>query len=150
MISCRVARYSAAFVCKSMEIYGNPCRITRSTVQNLICYRMSVSRASGTLCCSVFGRFCVSRFRIGVTLGLIFMKIMEDNGWKVKNGPQEWHIDVEWHMQCISYRLVSDPNRPKAEHIQFSYKICLSKPGLATPTERTIERPGAVGEGRGG
>ena len=44
---------------KSMEIHGNPCRITRSTLQNLICYRMSVSRASGTPCGSVFGRFCV-------------------------------------------------------------------------------------------
>ena len=95
---------------KSMEIHWNPWKSTRSTLQNLICYRMSVSRASGTPCGSVFGRFCVSRCRIGVTLGSIFMKIMEDNGRKVKNGPQEWHIDIEWHMQCISYRLVSDPN----------------------------------------
>ena len=52
-----------------MEIHGNPCRITRSTLQNLICYRMSVSRASGTPCGSVFGRFCVSRCQIGVNLG---------------------------------------------------------------------------------
>ena len=83
---------------KSMEIHGNPCRITRSTLQNLICYRMSVSRASGTPCGSVFGRFCVSRFRIGGTLGSIFMKIMEVNGRKVKNRPQKRHIDVEWHL----------------------------------------------------
>ena len=82
LISCLVARYSAFFVCKcveihgnpwkAMEIHGNPCRITRSTLQNLICYRMSVSRASGTPCGSVFGRFCVSRCRIGVTLGSIW------------------------------------------------------------------------------
>ena len=83
---------------KSIEVDGNPCRSTGSTLQNLICYRMSVSRASGTPCGSVFGRFCVSRCRIGVTLGSIFMKIMEDNGRKVKNGPQKWHIDVEWHL----------------------------------------------------
>ena len=51
-----------------MEIHGNPCRSTGSTLQNLICYRMSVSRASGTPCGSVFGRFCVSRSRTGVTL----------------------------------------------------------------------------------
>ena len=44
---------------KSMEIHGNPCRSTRSTLHNLICYRMSVSRASGTPCGSVFGRFSV-------------------------------------------------------------------------------------------
>ena len=55
-----------------MEIHGNPCRSTRSTLQNLICYRMSVSRASGTPCDSVFGRFCVSRCRTGVTLGSIW------------------------------------------------------------------------------
>ena len=60
LISCLVARYSAVFVFKSMEIHGNPCRITRSTLQNLICYRMSVSRAPGTPGGSVFGRFCVS------------------------------------------------------------------------------------------
>ena len=83
---------------RSMEIYGNPYRITRSTLQNLICYRMSVSRASGMPCGLVFGRFCVSRSRIGGTLGSIFMKIMEDNGRKVKNGPQKRHIEVEWHL----------------------------------------------------
>ena len=60
LISCLVARYSAVFVFKSIEIHGNPCRITRSTLQNQICYRMSVSRAPGTPCGSVFGRFCVS------------------------------------------------------------------------------------------
>ena len=40
------------------------------------------------------------------------MKIMEDNGRKMKNGTQKRHIDVEWHVQCISYRLLSDPNGP--------------------------------------
>ena len=38
------------------------------------------------------------RGQLGVTVGSIFMKIMENNGRKVKNGPQEWHIDVEWHL----------------------------------------------------
>ena len=79
LISCLVAWYSAVFVWKSMQIHGNPCRSTRSTLQNLIGYRMSISKASGTPCGSVFGRFCVSRARIGGTLGLTFMKVMEDN-----------------------------------------------------------------------
>ena len=35
---------------------------------------------------------------------------MEDNGWKVKTGPQKLQNDVEWHMQCTSYRLKSGPN----------------------------------------
>ena len=38
------------------------------------------------------------RAQLGVTLGSIFMKIMEDNGRKVKNGPPKRHIDVEWHL----------------------------------------------------
>ena len=32
------------------------------------------------------------------TLGPIFAQIMEDKGRKVKNGPQKWHVDVEWHV----------------------------------------------------
>ena len=59
LISCLVARYSTFFVFESMEIHWNPWKSTRSTLQNLICYRMSVSRASGTPCGSVFGRFFV-------------------------------------------------------------------------------------------
>ena len=42
----------------------------------------------------------------------ISIRIMEDNGRKVKNGAQKWHIDVEWPLLCISYRFVSDPNGP--------------------------------------
>ena len=38
------------------------------------------------------------RGQLGVTLGSIFMKIMEDNGRKVKNEPPKRHIDVEWHL----------------------------------------------------
>ena len=34
------------------------------------------------------------RGQLGVTLGSIFMKIMEDNGRKVKNGPPKRHVDV--------------------------------------------------------
>ena len=34
---------------------------------------------------------------------------MEDKGRKVKSGPQKWHVDVEWHVQCISFRFVSGP-----------------------------------------
>ena len=33
-----------------------------------------------------------------VTLGAIFLRIMEDNGRKVKNGPPKWQMDVEWHL----------------------------------------------------
>ena len=72
LISSLVAWYSAVLYLnqwKAKEIHGNPCRNTRSTLQNLICYRMSVSRVSGTPCGSVFGRFCVSRCHIGVNLG---------------------------------------------------------------------------------
>ena len=114
---------------RSIEIHGNPCRIARSTLQNLICYRMSVSRCPGTPCGSVFRRFCVSRCQIGVTLGSIFMKIMEDNGRKVKNGPQKRHIDVEWHMQCISYRLVSDPNGPISSKYTLFQRFLLVQDG---------------------
>ena len=57
--------------------------------------------------------------QLGVALGSIFMKIMEDNSPKVKNGPPKRHIDVEWHLQCISYRLVSDPNGPKSRIYSF-------------------------------
>ena len=57
------------------------------------------------------------------------MKIMEDNGRKVKNGPQEWHIDVEWHMQCISYRLVSDPNGPRNRIYSFFPHILMVQAG---------------------
>ena len=59
------------------------------------------------------------RGQLGVTLGSIFMKIMEDIGRKVKNGPPKRHIDVEWHLKCISYRLVSDPNGPKSRIYSF-------------------------------
>ena len=38
------------------------------------------------------------RGQLGVTLGSIFMKIMEDNTPKVKNGPPKRRIDVEWHL----------------------------------------------------
>ena len=62
-----------------MEIHGNPCRSTRSTLQNLICYRMSVSRASGTPCGSVFGRFCVSRCQTGAT-GVNFNDFINSSG----------------------------------------------------------------------
>ena len=36
--------------------------------------------------------------QLGVTLGSFFMKIMEDNSPKVKNGSPKRHIDVEWHL----------------------------------------------------
>ena len=36
--------------------------------------------------------------QLDIALKTIFIKIMEDNAWKVKNGPQIRHIDVEWHM----------------------------------------------------
>ena len=73
--------------CASMETHGNPCRSTRSTLQNLICYRMSVSRASGTPCGSVFGRFCVSRFvKLEQLCGKISWKL-----WKTMAG--KWKMD---------------------------------------------------------
>ena len=35
---------------------------------------------------------------LGVTLGPIFVEIMEDKRRKVKNGAQKWHVDVGWHL----------------------------------------------------
>ena len=32
------------------------------------------------------------------TLRPIFVKIVEDKGRKVKNGPPKGHVDVEWHV----------------------------------------------------
>ena len=37
---------------------------------------------------------------IGATLEQIFVEIVEDKGRKVKNGPQQWHVD-ERHVQCM-------------------------------------------------
>ena len=48
--------------------------------------------------------------QLDIALEALFIKLMEDNGRKVKNVPQEWHIDVERHFQRILYRLVSDPD----------------------------------------
>ena len=36
--------------------------------------------------------------QLGIALEAILIKIMEDNGRKVKNGPQKPHTDVEWHL----------------------------------------------------
>ena len=54
---------------------------------------------------------------------------MEDNGSKVRNRRQKWRIDVEWHMQCISYRLVSDPNGPRNKIYSFFPHILLVQAG---------------------
>ena len=75
------------------------------------------------------------------------MKIMDDKCRKVKNGPQEWHIDVEWHMQCISYRLVSDPNGPKSRIYSFFPHILMVQAG--PEYARAANNPAAKGGGRG-
>ena len=54
---------------------------------------------------------------------------MGDNGRKVKNVPQELHIDVERHLQCISYRLVSDPNGPISRIYSFLRHILRGQGG---------------------
>ena len=77
------------------------------------------------------------------------MKIMEDNGRKVKNGPQKRHIDVDLHVSCVSYLLVFGPSGSKNRKYSFLRRILLFKTGLATPTERTTEQSEAVGGGRG-
>ena len=70
-----------------LEIHGNPCRSTRSTLQNWICYRMSVSRASGTPCGSVFVRFCFARsVKLEQLCGKISWKL-----WKTMAG--KWKMD---------------------------------------------------------
>ena len=55
-------------------------------------------------------------------MGADFIKTMEGKVRKVKNGPQKPHIDVEWHMPYISYRLVSDPNGPTSRIYSFFQK----------------------------
>ena len=72
------------------------------------------------------------------------MKIMKDKGRKVKNAPQEWHIDVEWHLQYISYRLVSDPNGPISRIYSFFPHILLVKDGPddASRTKSLASRTG--------
>ena len=37
-------------------------------------------------------------FELNWAVGPIFVGIMEDKGRKVKNGPQKWHVDAEWHI----------------------------------------------------
>ena len=37
------------------------------------------------------------------------------------------HIDVEWHVQCISYRIVSGPNGSINRKYTFADVFCLSK-----------------------
>ena len=71
---------------------------------------------------------------LGATLGPIFGEIVEDDGRKVKHGPQKWHVDVEWHVECISFRFVSGPKGP----INRKYTIFpgfLSAPWVATHNE---------------
>ena len=72
-----------------------------------------------------------------IALEALFIKIMEDNGRKVKHVPQEWHIDVEWHLQCILYRLVSDPDGPINRKYTFSRHILRVQegPGDASRTK---------------
>ena len=55
------------------------------------------------------------------------MKIMEDNGRKVKNGPQEWHIDVDLHVECISYLLVFGPSGPINRKDTFCRRFLLQR-----------------------
>ena len=71
------------------------------------------------------------------------MKIMEDNGPKVKNGPQKWHIDIEWHLYCISYRFVSDPNGSINRIYSFPPHLLPSKGATSSPD------PTKRGAGRG-
>ena len=77
---------------------------------------------------------------LGATLGTIFVEIMEDKGRKVQNGPQKWHVDVEWHVQCISFRFVSGPKGPINRKYTFFPRILLVQGGPRTPTERTTEQ----------
>ena len=45
-----------------------------------------------------FNNFIQLLGHLGTTLGQVFVEIVEDQGRKVKNRPQKWHVDVEWHM----------------------------------------------------
>ena len=67
--------------------------------------------------------------QLDIALEALFIKIMEDNGRKVKNVPQEWHIDVEWCFQRILYRLVSAPDGPINKKYTFSPGILLVQDG---------------------
>ena len=59
---------------------------------------------------------------------------------KAKDGPQKRHLHVEWHMQCISYRPVSEPNVPINRILIFVCIFCLSKTGLRPPSVQTTEQ----------
>ena len=84
---------------------------------------------------------------LGVTLGAHFPKRIEDNGRKVKNGPQKRHIDVEWHLYCISYRLVSDPNGPISRIYSFLQHILLVQAG--PEASKAANSPAGNGGGKG-
>ena len=50
------------------------------------------------LCLGIRTFLCFKVCKIATTLWSDFIKIMEDNGRKVKNGPQKRHIDVDLHL----------------------------------------------------
>ena len=54
--------------------------------------------SKNTYCPTDFYDFMQLLGHLGATLGPIFVEIMEDEGRKVKNGPQKWHVDIEWHV----------------------------------------------------
>ena len=88
--------------------------------------------------------------QLDIALEALFIKIMEDNGRKVKNVPQEWHIDVEWHLQCILYRLVSDPDGPINRKYTFSRHILRVQEGPEDANRTNDGASRTVWEGVGG
>ena len=60
---------------------------------------MGLTILQGLILFIQFFNYFIQLFRdLGATLGPIFGEIMEDKGRKVKNGPQKWHVDIEWHV----------------------------------------------------
>ena len=88
--------------------------------------------------------------QLDIALEALFIKIMGDNGRKVKNVPQEWHIDVEWHLQCILYRLVSDPDGPINRIYTFSRHILRVQEGPEDARRTNDGASRTVWEGVGG
>ena len=146
-----MAWHLAVFVCKYVEIHGNPWKSTKSTLQNLICYRMSVSRASGTPCCLVFGRFCVSRCRIGVTFGVNFHE----------NYGRQWPESEKWTpkaayrrrfarlMRIISPCVRSKRAHKQEIHILLTFLSCHDGPEHAIGANDRPSRTGWEGVGGG-
>ena len=83
---------------------------------------------------------CNSWGHLGGNVEAMSIKIADDHGRKVKNGPPKWQIDVEWHMECISYH----PKRIQKQNINT---FPLNLKGGEAPQNVLTKRAGPSGRG---